>query len=247
MNKVLRTALLFCLACVSTFASAQALPLEAGGYYFKTTYGSQEYFLGGANNWGTRAALIPNSVAWNLEAVGTNVYRLDSYQSNGGGNHYLGSNAFIDAGACDVYFTEQADGTYTLSLAADANYLQFQEVGYHNLPAINWAGDASTALKWHVIPVGAEISKYDNITYLVKCANFDVNNRYRNAWTMEASNQNLNGGEKPNRVAESWHSAFTLSQTIQDLPNGFYTMGVQAAVRVDNASGYDGELSCCLY
>ena len=240
MNKVLRTALLFCLACVSTFASAQALPLEAGGYYFKTTYGSQEYFLGGANNWGTRAALIPNSVAWNLEAVGTNVYRLDSYQSNGGGNHYLGSNAFIDAGACDVYFTEQADGTYTLSLAADANYLQFQEVGYHNLPAINWAGDASTALKWHVIPVGAEISKYDNITYLVKCANFDVNNRYRNAWTMEASNQNLNGGEKPNRVAESWHSAFTLSQTIQDLPNGFYTMGVQAAVRVDNASGYDG-------
>ena len=129
MNKVLRTALLFCLACVSMFASAQALPISEGSYYFKTTYDSKEYFLGGANNWGTRAALIPNSVAWDLVAVGTNVYKLDSYQSNGGGNHFLGSNAYVDAGEVEIYFTEQSDGTYTLSLAADAQYLQFQEMG----------------------------------------------------------------------------------------------------------------------
>ena len=241
MNKVLRTALLFCLACVSMFASAQALPISEGSYYFKTTYDSKEYFLGGANNWGTRAALIPNSVAWDLVAVGTNVYRLDSYQSNGGDSHFLGSNAYIDAGAVDIYFTEQSDGTYTLSLAADANYLQFEEMGFHNLPAINWAGDATTALKWEVISATDKsiIQQYDNVTYLVKCSNYDTNNRYRNAWTMESSNYNNNGGHNTNKVAESWRASFTLSQEIADMPNGFYTMTVQAAV-CDYAGAWDG-------
>ena len=247
--------MLFCLACVSSFASAQALPIEAGEYYFKTTYGSQEYFLGGANNWGTRAALIPNSVAWNLEAVGTNVYRLDSYQSNGGDSHYLGSNAYVDAGAVDVYFTQQSDGSYTLSLGSSDQYLQVEAMGCHNLPALNWAGDVSSALKWQVVSIGAEIKKYDNITYLLRDANFDTNNRWGGwvsttgdnqlkdktpAWTMEASNRNLRGGEQPNTCAESWHSAFTLSQVIEDVPNGFYTMTCQAAIRVDGGGAYDG-------
>ena len=231
------------------------LALPAGEYYLKTTYDSKDYFLGGANNWGTHAALIPNSVLWNLEKVEAGVYRLDSYQSNGGGNHYLGSNSFIDAGAVNIYFTEQGEGTgvYTLSLAADAQYLAVEAMGCHNLPNLNWAGDATAALKFKVVAKDAEIQKYDDVTYLLRDANFDTNNRWGGfaytendevkynqlkdktpAWTMEASNRNLRGGEQPNTCAESWHSAFTLSQTIEGVPNGYYTMTVQAAVRDDS-------------
>lgn len=218
------------------------LALPAGEYYLKTTYDGKDFFLGGANNWGTHAALIPNSVLWNLEKVEAGVYRLDSYQSNGGGNHYLGSNSFIDAGAVNIYFTEQGEGTgvYTLSLAADAQYLAVEAMGCHNLPNLNWAGDATAALKFKVVAKDAEIQKYDDVTYLLRNANFDTNNRwgghrdYAQAWTMEAGNQNLRGGEAPNTCAESWHSAFTLSQTIEGVPNGYYTMTVQAAVRDDS-------------
>lgn len=218
------------------------LALPAGEYYLKTTYDGKDFFLGGANNWGTHAALIPNSVLWNLEKVEAGVYRLDSYQSNGGGNHYLGSNSFIDAGAVNIYFTEQGEGTgvYTLSLAADAQYLAVEAMGCHNLPNLNWAGDATAALKFKVVAKDAEIQKYDDVTYLLRNANFDTNNRwgghrdYAQAWTMEAGNQNLRGGEQPNTCAESWHSAFTLSQTIEGVPNGYYTMTVQAAVRDDS-------------
>ncbi|MBP3823557.1 MAG: hypothetical protein J6I36_09145 [Bacteroidaceae bacterium] len=218
------------------------LALPAGEYYLKTTYDGKDFFLGGANNWGTHAALIPNSVLWNLEKVEAGVYRLDSYQSNGGGNHYLGSNSFIDAGAVNIYFTEQGEGTgvYTLSLAADAQYLAVEAMGCHNLPNLNWAGDATAALKFKVVAKDAEIQKYDDVTYLLRNANFDTNNRwgghrdYAQAWTMEADNQNLRGGEAPNTCAESWHSAFTLSQTIEGVPNGYYTMTVQAAVRDDS-------------
>ena len=218
------------------------LALPAGEYYLKTTYDGKDFFLGGANNWGTHAALIPNSVLWNLEKVEAGVYRLDSYQSNGGGNHYLGSNSFIDAGAVNIYFTEQGEGTgvYTLSLAADAQYLAVEAMGCHNLPNLNWAGDATAALKFKVVSKDAEIQKYDDVTYLLRNANFDTNNRwgghrdYAQAWTMEAGNQNLRGGEAPNTCAESWHSAFTLSQTIEGVPNGYYTMTVQAAVRDDS-------------
>lgn len=223
------------------------LALPAGEYYLKTTYDGKDFFLGGANNWGTHAALIPNSVLWNLEKVEAGVYRLDSYQSNGGGNHYLGSNSFIDAGAVNIYFTEQGEGTgvYTLSLAADAQYLAVEAMGCHNLPNLNWAGDATAALKFKVVAKDAEIQKYDDVTYLLRNANFDTNNRwgghrdYAQAWTMEAGNQNLRGGEAPNTCAESWHSAFTLSQTIEGVPNGYYTMTVQAAVRDDSQAAQD--------
>lgn len=223
------------------------LALPAGEYYLKTTYEGTDFFLGGANNWGTHAALIPNSVLWNLEKVEAGVYRLDSYQSNGDGNHYLGSNSFIDAGAVNIYFTEQGEGTgvYTLSLAADAQYLAVEAMGCHNLPNLNWAGDATAALKFKVVAKDAEIQKYDDVTYLLRNANFDTNNRwgghrdYAQAWTMEAGNQNLRGGEAPNTCAESWHSAFTLSQTIEGVPNGYYTMTVQAAVRDDSQAAQD--------
>lgn len=58
-------------------------------------------------------------------------------------------------------------------------------------------------------------------------------------WTMDASNQNLSGGATlTNPCAESWRSAFTLSQTIS-VPNGYYRVRAQAALS-DYSGAYDG-------
>ena len=226
--------------------------LADGEYYFKATYdadndgNAETYFLGGANNWGTRAALIPNSVLWNLEHVNGNVYHLDSYQSNGGDMHYLGSNSYVDAAACDIYLTkDDTDGTFTLSLEESGNYLKVEEIGFHNLPALGWGGDDADAVKFTIVSKDAEIQPGDNVTFLIRNANFDTNNRWNGnrdkelAWTVEAGNYNLNGGEAPNKCAESWHSTFNIYQALTNMPNGVYVMTVQAAVR-DDAEKWDG-------
>lgn len=224
----------------------EAGPLQSGEYYFKATFDAdndgtpETYFLGGGNNWGTRAALIPNSVLWTLDHVESNIYRLDSYQSNGGSLHYLGSNDYVDADPCNIYITkDEADDTFVLSLETDGNYLRFVEMGFHNLPALGWGGSASEAIKFNVISKNAELEPGDNVTYMIRCANFDTNNRYRESWRVNAGNYNLNGGNQPNKCAESWHSAFNIYQTLENVPNGLYILGVQAAVR-DDAGRWDG-------
>ena len=232
-----------------------------GEYYFKAEYDADEdgtpetYFLGGANGWGTRAALIPNSVLWSLEHVYDNVYHLDSYQSNGGEMHYLGDGPYVDQVACDIYLSkDETDGTFTLSLEEASNYLMCTEMGFHNHPVLGWGGEASDAIKFKIVSKDATIQAGDNVTYLIRNANFDTNNRWGGylsssgnnqlrdkepAWTMEAGNKNLHGGEAPNTCAESWHSSFNLYQTLTNMPNGIYEMTVQAAVR-DDSEKWDG-------
>ena len=53
------------------------------------------------------------------------------------------------------------------------------------------------------------------------------NDKRKSAWTMVASNQNLSGGNNENCCAESYHSTFTLSQTIS-VPKGRYKVRAQA-------------------
>jgi hypothetical protein len=68
--------------------------------------------------------------------------------------------------------------------------------------------------------------------------NFGRNNRNAEAWTMDAGNKNLCGGTNENKCAESWRSAFTLSQEIE-VPNGVYALTAQAAL-TDYAELWDG-------
>ena len=80
-------------------------------------------------------------------------------------------------------------------------------------------------------------------TFLILNPNFGRNNRNTTAWTMDATNQNLCGGSNDNKCAESWCSAFTLSQTLNKVmsyvPNGIYCLTAQAAL-TDYANKYDG-------
>jgi hypothetical protein len=55
---------------------------------------------------------------------------------------------------------------------------------------------------------------------------------------MEAGNKNLSGGTNENRCAESWRSAFTLSQKLS-VPNGKYLLKAQAALTEYTATGAD--------
>nr|MCR4603167.1 hypothetical protein [Prevotella sp.] len=67
----------------------------------------------------------------------------------------------------------------------------------------------------------------------IKDANFNRNDQRKSAWTMEAENQNLSGGNNENNCAESYHSVFSLSQVVEGLPNGVYEMTAQGFYRQD--------------
>lgn len=77
----------------------------------------------------------------------------------------------------------------------------------------------------------SETSPLDVSMAFIKDANFGAYNDIAyECWTMEASNKNLNGGNLTNPCAESWRATFTLSQTIEGLPNGYYQVRAQAAL-----------------
>ena len=75
--------------------------------------------------------------------------------------------------------------------------------------------------------VNATLEEPLDATLLIEDHDFGRNNRYQDRWTMEAGNKNLSGGNNINNCAESWHSNFTLSQTITDAPAGIYTLTAQ--------------------
>jgi hypothetical protein len=70
-------------------------------------------------------------------------------------------------------------------------------------------------------------------TFLIQGANFSRNDQRNYAWSMDASSQNLSGGNNVNNCAESWHSTFTLSQTLYNAPAGKYLVSAQGFYRQD--------------
>lgn len=221
-------------------AAAKALP--AGEYIFKTTVGGKTYYLAPANAWGTRASIMPHSVAWQLAKVANGVYTLESVVSNGNGRIYLtpdlgDGQIWSDGAGANIYFTENADGTYALSAGAEANYFVLGAAGYMaDSYVIMCNGAAADALKWTAVSTAKDkIAKYDDVTFLIKDADFGRNNRNSAAWTINPSNDNKNmsGGTNENRCAESYGGTFTLAQTIEGVPNGYYTMTAQGFYRHD--------------
>ena len=105
------------------------------------------------------------------------------------------------------------------------------------------SADDENAL-WEIVPANeaaletASETKPVDATFMILNPNFGRNNRNGSAWKMEAGNKNLCGGTNENKCAESWCSAFTLSQEIA-VPNGVYALSAQAAL-TDYAEKWDG-------
>lgn len=78
-------------------------------------------------------------------------------------------------------------------------------------------------------------------TFLILDPNFGRNNRNQGAWKVseDCTNKNLSGGNNINNCAESFHSTFTISQEISDLPAGQYIVDLQGFYRQDDGETED--------
>ena len=223
----------------------------ADGTFYLYNIGSGQWLCGG-NNWGTRASVnSTGDIDFQIAASGTG-YTLDSQISNGGESHFLApidaNAAYVDSGAYEWTFTQasRTDGVIAYIISCDHGNLFFSGEGtIVNIDTENGVGDNA---QWVLVSLDDRMAKLQaasetnpvNATFLIKDAGFGRNDLRVSAWTMEANNQNLDGRGKPNNFncAESWQSAFTLTQNVT-VPNGKYQVTAQAAL-TDYTDAYDG-------
>ena len=209
-------------------------PLFADGKYYIYNNDVQKYLAAGSS-WGTHAVVNATGLDYIL-TLADGKYTMDSQVSNGGNNHFL-NGEWNDGGAMGWTFeaVEGKEGVYTIS--DGTQFLTAQENGEVLLKE-----DATVeAAQWTLKTVEARVAELAAATaeapvdasFLITDANFGRNDLRKSAWTTEASNLNMSGGNNTNNCAESYHSVFSLSQTLTNLPKGVYALTAQGFYRQD--------------
>jgi len=214
-------------------APAAAAPALADGTYFLQNVAAQKFFAAG-HSWGTQAIVNNEGLDIIVAVTPEGKYQLDAQIRRDDTNHFVGSNLFVDSPAYDWTISKVADDIITL--ANDTAFVAVDE--NDNLVLIK---EATEAAQWKIVTYedrilaleGATEATPANATFAIKDANFGRCDSRVSFWTMEASNQNLSGGNNENNCAESWHSTFSLTQTIEGLPNGVYELTAQGFYRQD--------------
>ena len=196
-------------------------------------------YLGASNNWGTQASFVEHPEYVRLVPQDeSNVYHLESQVNNGGDQYYLGDNGYMDTNTpVNLVITQLQNGNYTI---ANVYGECFGFDGFNTILVSNIDPNSVDA-QWTIVSLedakanlaAATAEEPMDATFLIKDANFGRNNRDLDYWIMDAANQNLSGGDVKNYCAESWHSTFTLSQEITDIPAGLYALTAQGFYRQD--------------
>ena len=208
-------------------------PLFADGKYYIYNNGVQKYLAAGAS-WGTHAVVNATGLDYTL-TLADGKYTMDSQVSNGGNKHFL-NGEWNDGDAMGWTFeaVEGKEGVYTISNGTQ--FLTAQENGEVLLKE-----DATVeAAQWTLKTVEARVAELAAATaeapvdasFLITDANFGRNDLRKSAWTTEG-NLNMSGGNNTNNCAESYHSVFSLSQTLTNLPKGVYALTAQGFYRQD--------------
>ncbi|MCR5312716.1 MAG: hypothetical protein K6E54_03560 [Bacteroidaceae bacterium] len=202
------------------------------------------YYLGGANNWGTHAALTSKPQRFTI--VGSeNVYTLDSHQYNSETSHYLATNLFVDGDATNWTIQETSDGTGIFTIENGGQYL----TGNGKNENVSFGSDkTSSAAQWKFITIADVVASQANataenpvdVTAFIKNPEFKRNS-YNTAyptWTVTSADgtnsaQNYKFGDPYANCAESWHSnnGFDFSQEMTELQPGVYRLDAQAFYR----------------
>ncbi len=207
--------------------------LAEGKYYLYNEEAGR--YWGAANDWGTRASLVEHPEFVTLIPQEDGTYQLESQVSNGGTSYYFGGD-YMDGSPVALTIKDLGAGKYLIRNGATV-------YGYDGTSTILGKGVEGDAAKWTILTPDEMLAKLatatvetpQDATFLISDPNFGRNNRYSGDWTFEASNKNISGGNNVNNNAESYHSVFTLSQTLDEVPNGVYALSAQGFYRQDGS------------
>ena len=192
-------------------------------------------YLSAGNNWGTQASLVDNAEYNTLVSKGEGVYYIDSQVSNGGESHFF-NGSYMDGAATGITIYQKSTGEFVLT---------------NGNSVYGWDGEttvlvsnlsiASVNALWQIVSVEDAIADFANATaesprdatFLIEDHNFGRNNRHASAWTHSGDNftfsgtNGSSGADYVNNVGESYHSTYSLQQTLKGLPNGYYRLYAQ--------------------
>ena len=209
---------------VNADAPAYYSEIAAGDFYIVNAFTGK--FLGGANSWGTHASLIEHGIPFTA-AVSDGKYTLDSHAYNGN-KHFFGGE-WIDDASTPLYITALGDGKYSISTADGS---AFVSAHVENTLVANDAANASSSLaQWYFLSkndrdkmlAAATAENPADATYYINDANFGRNYRLT-GWTGEYTR----GGDNTNMNAMVENQAADVYQIIENIPNGTYTVRMQA-------------------
>jgi len=177
---------------------------------------------------------------------------IDSRVSNGGDNHFLGSNMYMDSSSWGFALEYQGFGFYILE-PDGGKYINIDKD--NNLVLSDTPREFIIVTKEGVVAermdelAAATKDSPVDATFLLQNPNFNRNDQRVKAWTWNPmgdsesnpdfwNNHNFNGGNGVNNCAESYHAAFTVMQTVEGAPKGMYSLTAQGFYRQDT---YDGE------
>lgn len=197
--------------------------------------------MAAGNDYGTRAMV--NETGLDLIITPNEESRtvtINTRVSNGGNDHFLGSNLYMDAPVKAWALEYQGFGFYIIDPVTKQ---------YINISSANNLEMSNTPREFIIVTAEgvmeerlAELEEASELnpvdaTFLLKSPNFNRNDqRTYEAWTIsdDCTNSNLNGGNQVNNCAESFHSTFTISQIVEGAPAGRYTMTAQGFFRQDD-------------
>lgn len=195
-------------------------------------------YLNGGQAWGTQAILSNHPLDVRFVPLSNGKYAIDSKLDNGGGGHYASSNGYLD-GAVTPFTVNWLDD-HTITFGTDATHY-WGSTGAATASTTLTAGNKGA--KWHVLTRADLLNEMSvatpeepvDATFLIECPNFGRNDTRVKAWEISSNctNSNLSGGNNDNNCAESYHSPFTINQTLKDAPAGTYVLTAQGFYRQD--------------
>lgn len=197
-------------------------------------------YLGGANNWSTRASLIEHGIPFKAAKAAEGVYTLDSYTDNGNNRHFL-AGEWIDGAATNITFTKNDNGTFSLKIAkGDEGEFYLQAKSSDTKVDLVGTDTSNPYAQWYVLSIDDRIANLEDgsdtdATFFIKDFDFSRNNTMISYWKethSEGGNFRNNQIGAPSDEAqsnwnfESYHNTFYMEQMLE-VPNGIYNLTAQ--------------------
>lgn len=231
--------------------SARAAITSGTDYVIKNVESGQ--YLAGGNSWGTQASTFDMPQLFTLTTNGTG-FSFDSHQSNGGDNHYMTADLWLDGAATAWTVEEVGSGTGIYTIKNGNNYLASgskngvcQTVTSADTDAAKWQIFSKSELSETILS-GASFTNGIDATPYIMWPDFKKRNLQGGSpWTWKGydgtsdigGNFNQGAGQSGSSYAcaESWHSGtgFKATQTITGLKAGVYTLRAHGFYRQDGS------------
>lgn len=216
-----------------------SLSMQEGTYYLQNKATGQ--FITGGGSWGTQAILNKTGVPITIEKVGNEIFHMSSIYANGSLRH-LGiapdnsGRIFMEHEPTDWTITSNNEGFFTIK--SDYGYLGND--GYDGLDVALPNTESEDAL-WEFVSKETLIKELLNkertdATFLITNAHIGKNIQ-ETGWL--GSSFGIGGYHyeyESGTCAEVWNSNFNIYQTLENIPNGKYSLKVKGFYRYNTNS-----------